>query len=388
LYTEWVTPIPLFGASYQIGITQNLNQQIYYQFITGYTEAFSTIYDPSLVTVAGISASLNQAATHIGFAINFEQAQEDELAKSLFAQREGSSTFFIPENKDRLKILYWRGGPYHQLPPADIEPDPNDVEEYDYEIAGYITVNEVFFVLIEKRDDTPWFNYYASGDTVYYSVEIYRPQSAPIDEIYYEFGDVKEILPGPITTRLVTHLNYGDTFLVSYQYQVPVVNDRAAKTFDVEDVLFLGHESPTLHRVDKNPMGDLGRAVYYDPEYRERYLPNTIRFSDVTLLDTSVRGASSFRGTNIFQLVDKWGPIRKLVYNQNVLLAIMSAKTQPIYVAKDRLMDLSGTSFVGRTDQIFNIADESMLDMGTLFPESVVYEQGQTFAIDILTGRI
>jgi hypothetical protein len=51
-------------------------------------------------------------------------------------------------------------------------------------------------------------------------------------------------------------------------------------------------------------------------------------------------------------------------------------------------MSLSGGSQVGRTSQLLNLADELRFDYGTTNPESVLYIDGRTFAVDANRGVV
>jgi hypothetical protein len=97
---------------------------------------------------------------------------------------------------------------------------------------------------------------------------------------------------------------------------------------------------------------------------------------------------SSFRGTNYITVNNTFGPGMKIEKVESVLLAICKHKTQPIYIGKDRTLDLSGNTFLGRSQQLFNIANELQKDYGTENPESVVNEDGKLYCFDRYRGVV
>jgi hypothetical protein len=395
LDTELVSSLPTWAVSYQICITENLNQLRYFQALTSRVLPIKfTISEVANFVLFGVSSG---DYPYLGFCLTSEDnilTLTEELGTLTLFETDNDTNFqFIPAKGDRLHVQYWEGGPF-LTPGSGNLPIPGNIDDYDYPIVGYLlyappgTPDQIeYYVLIDRNENTPRFESYSSDNLMYFHLEIYTPKTSPSEDVYYEFGEVKPITDG-ITIRNITHEWYGDTFIAGKENVTTPIKETGEADARYDEFDFPAIEWATLHKDDEIPINDLGRAVPYDFSYKEIYRRNYIKFSDTTQPDTEIRGASSFRGTNYFRVADKWGPVRKLVYNQNVLLAIMSTKTQPVYVAKDRLMDLSGASFVGRTDRIFNIADETMLDMGTHFPESVVYDQGKTFGFDLATGRV
>lgn len=393
LRTNFLTAIPTWADYYQIVITENLNQDTYFQAITKRAVflEFATAADGTKTVVFGGVAGTDKSYT--GFHIispDEINAIEDNLGQLTLFETENEVNYeFLPVEGDRLHVQYWEGT--FTSPPFGDSPIAGNVEDYNYRVAGYLIftpparpdVTE-YFILIENDDSVPRFDFYNAVDPVEFHLEVYRPKVSPVEDVFYEFGETQRITSG-ITTRDVTHSWYGDTFISCWKKTPAALKDLVT---GYEEVNFPAVEQRTLDKTDDIPVNDLGRAVAFNENYKQVYRRNVIKYSDTTQPDSEIRGASSFRGTSNIRVSDKWGPVRKLVFNQNVLLAIMSTKTQPIYVAKDRLMDLSGASFVGRADSVFNIADEVMMDLGTYFPESVVYEQGQTFGFDLATGRM
>lgn len=356
---------PTWAKYYQIVISENRNQEIYWQ------ASPSDINRYAIDQGTGeISADINGA--YYGFEYPVDQLAPipNEMAV-LFENLSSSTKVFIPEVKDRIQVYKidpaWTGA---QTPVNSDTPDYNyEIEGYGYLQTGTPAETTLVVLVSVKQVGTAliWSNFFTEG---YCNTEVYRPKRGAVADIYYEFGPCSPI---DFFTHLQISLRgYGDTY--------------TTRGYDTPGTVVLIKERPTLHPESTIPETDLGRAVAYNPDDGEKYHTNLIRGSDPFIQGTSINGLNAFREGDYITVPESIGPGKRLVLNQNVLLAIGSFKTQPIYVAKDRLLSLNA-SFVGRTDQLFNIADEVKFDMGTLHPLSVTYEQGATYGWDSRTGR-
>jgi hypothetical protein len=381
-----LTPPPSWATHWQVCISPNGTQADYWQDITGRVlrYGFSATNDNIEEDADGPYIGFHYLLTAN---LNLLEVTGSALLANIFERIESPNALFIPESGDRIVIRGWYGDPF---PGSNLSPPVQaELEEYVYKITGYsfVTIDEggpndhLELVVLIRVDEAPNFYDIATPPDIFrYFTEIYRPVTATNDEVYYEFGPCVKIVGGH---GVVSLAGYGDT----YTYY----NEFAAPPKSPDDSNFDPHylkERPTLYLnappEERNP--DYGRPVAFDPYYAERNATSDIRYSDPFIPQSSVRGLSSFRGTSIFRINEAYGPLVKLVLNQNVLLAIARIKTQPIYVARDRLMDLSGNSTVGRSSSLFNIADELVYDFGTKYPGSVFYENGKTYAIDSRQG--
>lgn len=368
LRVEVFTPPPTWAKWYQVVISENLNQEIYWQAAPADINRYNVEADTGNL-VADISGN------YYGFEYPLDQLAPipNDMA-FIFDKLNSSSSVFTPENKDRIQIYKidpsWTGPP--------LTPVNADTPNYNYRIEGYgyiqtgtPTKTTLVVLVSRKQAESPevifWDNFFAEG---YCNTEIYRPKTAPVKDIYYEFGPCQEIT---FAHHVIIPLQgWGDTY--------------TTRDFNTPGSVVLIKERPTLYPENTVPEWDLGRAVAYDPNYGEKYMPTIIRGSDPYIQGTSINGLNAFREADFITAPESIGPLKRLVMNQTVLLAIGSFKTQPVYVSKDRLLALNAT-VVGRTEQLFNIADEVKFDMGTLHPESVLYEQGATYGYDARTTR-
>jgi hypothetical protein len=66
----------------------------------------------------------------------------------------------------------------------------------------------------------------------------------------------------------------------------------------------------------------------------------------------------------------------------NNLLAICEDKTQPVYVGKGRVLDLSGNEIVGRSSELLTLGNEFQKDLGTRDPATIIADEGFVYGYD------
>lgn len=368
---------PSWAEKYQLVITRNQNQTKYAQL-----PAFRVVYwiiDPT--SDAATSASPITDATHVGFEFTLSDLDDDDLRNYLFEELASNDKRFIPSPGDRVQVLNFNidgtGGDRPQF---------IDIEDYNFEIAGYSLTYpssggssiDRFTVFIEYDSSQPNFAY-LNTDEHWILCEIYTPGVETSDEFYYEIGECYDIVGGAHETNPISLEGFGDTFVTRRTYENSFLG--GGTTAAVPNV-----QRPTLHRRNSSPLTDMGRPVVSDPDHDERYNFDRIRFTQLYVPGTGLNGLSSFRGTDFIRVSRSFGPIQKLAIVDQVMLAICSFKTQPIYLGRGRMMDLSGNTSVGRTSKLFNIANELKNDWGTHHPESVDVDEGMLYCWDVYKG--
>jgi hypothetical protein len=365
-----LSPADNFGEAYQVLITENLNQASWWRSQPSANPDLAKL-DLSAGDIIELGVTERANADYMAFTSYYD----DELVAgvTLFSGFGNKDGLIIPEDGDRVQIMSWIDNIAN--PPGSIDPLHSDRETYNYKIAGYKfssnTVGPTITVYVTLDEDMPDWQY-----TTQLSFEVYRPKVNIRDEFYYEYGPATRIAAVYGAVDLV---GYGDVYLTK-----KIGRDFEDNLTDSEPVLFEYPHMYLKNVTDGTP--DLGRVVGVDPNYRERFNYNLIRASDIFIPNSNINGLNAFRSTSLININSSLGPITKLILNQNVLLAITVSKTQPIYVSKDTLLDLSGGNTIGRTDKLFNLANELRFDLGTTHPESVVYEQGRTYALDRRKG--
>lgn len=254
----------------------------------------------------------------------------------------------------------------------------------EFEVQGRYIENDTYYLVvadpeIPKEIKTGWL------------IEVYSPKQN--EEIaFYEEGDTYPIINphtpqrahGGLTQNQIVgvqpatgYLRGGDTYWRLEDFSVDTdgsINQTLEHNF-------------ITSRYD-SVIEDIGRINIRDDNFKQNFYHADIRFSDIYLVGSLFNGLSSFKAIDRQGIDQRYGIIKKMVLADKVLLAIAQYKIQPIYVAKDLLLDLSGKSDVGRSDKILNLADELKLDLGTNNPESVIEEDGTVYGWDVYKGVV
>lgn len=254
----------------------------------------------------------------------------------------------------------------------------------DFPILGVYRLGDDYYVVVE---DIELFREVRAN----WLVELYTPKNNE-EVVFYEIGECHEVLNPTLANRA-----HGG----SLQNQVVGVQPAEGylkggdtywrrKTFPVDNAVNFTYDVENSNITDffESEFSDIGRANVRDDDFGERFYFNKIRLSGIYIPDSKINGLSAFRSIDVQSLDMRYGNIMKLISADDVMLAVCQFKTQPIYVAKDRIMDLSGASSVGRSDSILNLANELKYDFGTQHPETVIEQDGTVYAFDVYQGVV
>ena len=384
---DFNTPPPPWAIRYRIGVTKNQNQSDYVQL-----PAWSVTYwkyNPSDDEMTSTNYGAGDA-DYVGFDFNIADLNDNTTLRNyIFDQFKNTQRIFLPEPRDRIQVLNW-----------DIHTGPStiDIQDYNYAIEGYSltypndSVSDPayrFTVFIKFDPSQPDYNDFGSseGANDWLLMEIYRPGTVISDDIFYEIGDCYDIIddPDPIKRShggTVSLYRYGDTYNLAKEYSHKF-NGSTVTTVTVPHI-----QRQTLYSFINEPLADLGRVVAFDPNYEQVYSSDQIRATGVFVPGSGINNLNAFRGTDYIKLNKQYGPLNKLGLIDRVLLAVCAFKSQPIYVGKDRTVDLSGQTLIGRSSSLLNIADELAPDLGTWNPESIVVDEGKIIGFDIYKGVV
>lgn len=377
IQVDFHTPPPLWATRFRLAISKNQNQGIYFQVPAWEVQYWN--YDPTTDDANATTFAAGDA-NYVGFSMN--SADIPEAYRSLiFENLASNEKRFVPQPLDRLQILNFNnsGGTASTA----------NIEQYNYPIVGYnltyvATPPGTFdkFTVFVKFDSNiqPDFGQCITA-TDFFQLEIYRPINVATDGIPYEFGPTYDIMfpgdPAKVSHGpTITLNNYGDAFITTKPFDHDWYGGGPYKVFMPQ------HQRNVLNEVGNEVLGDLGRPVVYDPDYKEVFRYEVIRASDIYVPNSLVNGLSSWRGLNYIRVSRDLGYIEAIKNVDSVLLAIARYKSQSIYVGRGDVIDLSGNSLVGRSSDLLNPADEMMFDLGTQHPESVVVESGRLYAYD------
>lgn len=381
LSVSFKSPPPLWATRYRLAISNNQNQSIYFQ--AGAKRCQYWVIDTSTQTATATTHGAGDA-THFAFELKIEDLDESTLRNVIFDQSNEGGIVFIPEPKDRIQIVNGNFGGFSSL----------DIEDYNFPIAGYSLTYPTTGVTLDRVSIFVEFNVGDPDLTMganpldAYTVEIYRPGDSSGDGLFYEIGEAQDILdpgdPSKVRHQSTNDIFWGDTIITSRRF---VHDFNGGGPYDI---LLQNVQRPYLHPIpdDRDTMSDLGRAHAEDPDEKEVFDYSQVRVSDTYSPDAQNNGLNNFRGSNYIRINRRFGPIYSLQLVDRVLLAIAQNKSQPIYVGKDEVLDLSGSSLVGRSDSLLSIADELQLDLGTKDPATIVKEDEKIYCWDRQKGKV
>lgn len=366
---------PSWATKYSISVTRNLKH-------ADYMQALGLVYFGK-VNDTGAFTSLPQVDSEYTF-ISIPNYNKYAKVETLFDDITTSqnSVKFVAK-KDRVRLIAKEPTPANEdsiIPYGDV---------HDLEVLGYVfinggtgTPNSDYYIIAEKINPI----YVITVDQLTI-VEVYTPNEVTA-EAYYETGQVFDIIGGYHTgdttqtssVPATVILSGGDTKWRKYKYSINSGASVQINSAIVEDMGYTPYEDGWTRNE--------GRLNVTNPTAKRRYIQSDIRISQLFVPQSGINGISSFRGTDYIRIEVPFGAVRKLIKLHDTLLAVCEFKTQPIYVSKDRLLDLQGNSQVGRTSRILNIAQETVHDYGTMNPESVSYFDGRIYTYDLHNGII
>lgn len=355
---------PLWATHYRIVRTRDSVYSRFLQWIVSDVQ-YVTITDVSDTTPAASTAS---TASHILFKINPEFLEPADGNPFTWFYQSDDIIGFNPQSGDRIRAV--------------LNPDFSVIADfYDYKIVGTYLDGSDFYAVVE--------NEYPGVEILANSLmEFYTPKRS--DEVlFYEQGDTYPILNPHTANRLhggdlqdqttvlpaEGYLKGGDTYWRLRNFVVGATVSGALKTEN-------SNYSDSYESEDE----DIGRPNVYDPDFMQIFYYNRIRVSDLYRPNSAINGLGAFQSLEYQDVNRDFGPIQFLQMIGQVMVAVCNFKIQPIYVSKDQIVDLTGSTFVGRTDRLLNIANETVSDLGCQHPESISFERGSLYAIDVLKG--
>nr|DAL04213.1 MAG TPA: stabilization protein [Crassvirales sp.] len=342
VYVQWTVPEVIYAR-----IPSQLENPIPTTFAAGdYTHILLKLYSPITVD------------------------PDADPATTLFFDQDGQSGY-LPQNGDKIRLilddaangintaartyegdiigLYVDGADQYAIVPAvfgTLEVKPGFLIEYFTPVTGEAEI------------------YYEGGEDCY---EIGDPGT----EGRYHKGPIQDQVPGgdPATGKYTG----GDTYWRRQRYTQTGI-------YQTE------HQSP--NRLITDRCEDIGRPFALSTDIQAEFYNSRVRVSGAFIPKSSINNLSSWSSLDYKDINGQWGTIMFLGFSNNTLLAICKFKVQPIYVSKGELLYLSGQTNVGRSDQIMEIADESVTDYGTHNPESVVIEGSYVYFWDKFQGAV
>lgn len=304
--------------------------------------------------------SLSSSASHILIRLQSGEVFDNTTDGLVLFGNNTERVGYPIEESDRIRLIHHQNGEFFD----------NDI---DLSIKGSFLDNDSKKWWVVENITTEEL---MSGDLV----EAYTPSTVESDFYYmdscydiitsgndrYHGGDTNQ----SGVSDAVIKLKGGDTY---WRYR-----DYISKSYTTPYPL----ENKNITDVVASNVEDIGIPNTIDEDYNSDINDNTVRFSNIFTPASNKNGIGSWGVFDYINIGSENGAINALKNVNNNLLAICSYNTQPIYIGKSALLDLSGTSQVGRSSAVLNLANETVLRHGTQNPESVAVHDNKLFCYD------
>lgn len=301
------------------------------------------------------------------------------------------SIYFLPETGDRIRFH----GASIGIPTSDFYfPILFDLKIDGYEISSEYIYEGVFSLILYVKT---WTNINFKNILC----EVYTPNKVDLD-IWYDVAMFSTMVSGlsrlhvgnvqnqGFSVPAIVEITKGGDTYWSWDLNPEVKpNDnggqvaanwwRGAFGFAIET------ESPFWQI--KSKVKAVGRPNTFNMSIRQSVY-NRIWVSEIYVPDSSINGISSFRDDSYIDINRDFGRIAKAVMVGEVLLIICNNRIQPIYIGKGRVVDMSGRTIIGRSSEIFSLANELKETYGTQHPATVWNENNHVYGWDEFRGIV
>lgn len=390
--TAWITwdiyhlP-PKEATHYQWTRTKDLNHNRYLEHV--------------VQDVRYVKTFIEDADNNINFAeieVDYDDGDKKEVYISLRSveffrdsNTDSSIDAWIPEEGDRMRLIARSETDYFQT-------------VYDVPIKGmrgeYLVIS-----LADAKEVLPEIE---KG----FLVEVYTPKRKSDTKIFYEFGEIYEIInaggenrahKGNTTDQIATEGNLvdltgtpavgiftsGDTYYRKRNHIRRAVPTDYPVNTGVEIVEPYYVESHQISDFVRSSVTDIGRAFIYDANAKKKFYETKIRFSNPFNEEITQNGLSSFEALNEKILSIASGRIRKLVavakeqQEGDVMLALCERFSVSLYVFENIIQDTSNQRLISISEKVLPKENRLKGEYGTMHPESVVVFNENCYWYDI-----
>lgn len=349
---------PIWATHYQILRTKSQIYQDYRQLAVGQVRY-----------VAGYDSS-SDTPDYVNYG---DQAQEVHLSMDTLIQfsedNAGSRLSYQYVEGDRIRLIRDHDGEYYS-------------ELYDYAIKSQRGGDLVIAVSndIPELKEGVWIEVYtprASTDTkIYYEVDLCFEIGNPGLSSRYHKGPLFNQTPGSVPAAGQIYL--GNSYL------------RRRRMFSDDNGRWEALiESPSMSDFFLSNDEGIGRVNAVNPDAIQLNRHSHLRFSNPYSSDANVNKLSQFEALNGVSFPPEYGNLEKLIWVNNVMLAIFNIETVSIYVNETVISDTSGSqNLLAIGDNVLGYWRHLDGGSGTYHPESVVEADGQAFWYDFGRSRV
>lgn len=233
----------------------------------------------------------------------------------------------------------------------------------------------------------PLFDYSAYGiDVDNTIVEIYRPKKKSDTLVYYQFGDWLPVLNPHTANR--THGGDGTSVSQNQTSLLP-----AKGKFENGDcyifmrIMFNSFpcESRWFSDFYDSETVSIGRPNMTNRNMRRQSFYSYLRYGNIYIENSLTNGLSTFYGSDIDVLPEKYREIASMRENGEVLRVIQKNKCTSIYIGKGEMKQpvIGDEGVVALSPSVIGSKRQHIENYGCVFPESVVNTNNFTYFFDV-----
>lgn len=363
-------PAPDWASHYRIVMTRD---SIYRRYLHWVADDVKYVRIDDVNSTPVDTTFVAGDATHVMVKVDNNFTPEDIGTNPVaFFFKENEFYSFTPESGDRVRLILKADG--------DVYGDGTEL--FDQLISGVYVDGSDYYVVFED------FTSFEIEDNSL--VEFYTPKKVE-ENIYYEHGNTYAVVQSGND-----YIHEGNLQNQVLDTQPAIVVSKGGDTYWRQRNFVVGAGAGFQYVVENSTpsdefletSSDIGRIAPSGDFGSQRYLWWNIRLSDVYIPAGNINGLSSFRALEEQSIDQDFGSIVRMVMSGNVMFVVCETKSQSVYVSKEELVDLSGSTLVGRTDRILNVANETVSDMGSKHPLSVCSIDGRVYGYDSVRGLV
>lgn len=349
---------PEWATHYQIVRTKGQIYQDYRQFAVSNVRYVSD-YDQATDTPNYVSFGDQMQEVHLSLDSIIQYAEDNAGSRLSYQYVEG----------DRVRLIRDHEGNYYS-------------SLYDYPIMSQRGGDLVIGVSndIPELEDGVW-------------IEVYTPRATTDTRLFYEIGECYEVV------------NPGES---NRSHEGPVLNQTPG-TLPAAGTLFLGNtylrkrrmygeegahwealvEDPSRSDFFLSNDEGIGRVNTVNPDAKQLDRRSHIRFSNPYSYDGNTNKLNQFEALNGTNFPTEYGNLEKLIWAQNVMLALFNTEVVAVYVNETVISDASGSqNLLAIGDKVLGYWRQLAGGSGTYHPESVVEADGKVFWYDLRRSQV
>jgi len=336
---------PTWAKTYQILLSQNLNQLNFLQFKVN--EVKYIIQSGSDGVPEITTNELTSSVTQLKISLN--------NINDYYRRNNDSNVGWTFNKGDKIRLISNDAGTYYQ-------------GLYEFEVISYEAPN--WYIIKYNGTDIK------TGTLI----EIFSQKINLSDQFFYEVGETYPISGGTHGGSPIT-LTCGDTYW--RKRTIPVLNDY----FNIYNNYPCTIESNTISDFYDSKYSDIGRIGITDPLYKRTYKKSMVRVSNNFIPNSGINGLSENENVDDIELGVSYGEVMKMEQVGDTIIAVCKNKCVALYLGKVLAQGVE-SGILATTNEFIGDHRPLIGDFGTLNPESVKSFGNSIYVFDAYRGVV